>query len=110
MQTKIILSAKLPLKLIRRKRWVVASCTILDVHSQGETAEKAKKNLIEALTLFFISCFERGTLDSVLKQCGFSTGTALPMSKKKQRSTPQDYIKVPIPFIVDQTKQTRCHA
>jgi len=105
-----MLSAKLPLKLIKRKRWVVASCPILDVHSQGETEEKARKNLTEALTLFFISCFERGTLDSVLKQCGFSTGKALPGSRKKKRATPQNYIKVPIPFIVDQTKQTRCHA
>ena len=110
MQTKIMLSAKLPLKLIKRKRWVVASCPILDVHSQGETEEKAKKNLIEALTLFFISCFERGALDSVLKQCGFSAGTALTISKKKQLATPQDYINVPIPFVVDQNKQSRCHA
>lgn len=76
MQTKIVLNARLPLKFIRRKRGVIASCPVLDVHSQGETEEKAKKNLTEALTLFFVSCFEMGTLDAVLKQCGFSTGMA----------------------------------
>ena len=33
--------------------------------------EEAKKNIAEALFMFFRSCFERGTLDAVLKQCGF---------------------------------------
>lgn len=66
MKIRVQFEAQLPVKLIRRKKWVVASCPILDVHSQGETDAKAKANLGEALTLFFISCFERGTLDSVL--------------------------------------------
>ena len=63
--------ARLPITFTRRKKWVVASCPILDVHSQGENESKAKKNLANALSLFFVSCFERGTLDAVLKECGF---------------------------------------
>jgi len=41
------------------------------VHSQGKTEVQAKKNLIEALSLFLESCHERGTLDAMLKECGF---------------------------------------
>lgn len=110
MQTKVTLSARLPLKLIKRKKWVVASCPILDVHSQGETEDKAKKNLVEALTLFFISCFERGTLDSVLKKCGLTPSKTIPTKGTKQITTTQDYINVPIPFLVKQSSHTRCHA
>ena len=109
-QIAVTFSAKLPLKLIKRKKWVVASCPILDVHSQGETPEKAKKNLTEAISLFFISCFERGTLDSVLKQCGFTPKKGFPLRKTSKPATPQDYINVPIPFVVNQGSQPRCHA
>jgi len=49
----------------------ISSCPILDVVSQGETEEEAKNNLVEAVTAFAISCFERGTLEKVLEQCGF---------------------------------------
>jgi predicted RNase H-like HicB family nuclease len=62
---------KVPVKIAKRKRWVLASCPILDLHSQGETEKKARENLGEAMRLFFVSCFERGTLDKVLKKCGF---------------------------------------
>ena len=62
---------ELPVKLTKGEKWHVASCPILDVHSQGDTVEEAKSNLTEALTLFFLSCFERGTLDEVLRECGF---------------------------------------
>jgi predicted RNase H-like HicB family nuclease len=68
MQIKIDFIAKSPCKLTKRKNWTLASCPVLDVHSQGETETQAKKNLAEALSLFLISCYERGTLDAVLKQ------------------------------------------
>ncbi len=71
MEIRVQFSAKLPVKITKRKKWVVASCPILDVHSQGENERKARNSLRNALSLFFISCFERGTLDEVLKNCGF---------------------------------------
>jgi len=64
---RVTFTASLPIKYTKRKSWILASCPILDMHSQGETEKKAKKNLEEALSLFFVSCFERGTLDVVLK-------------------------------------------
>ncbi|MBF0103493.1 MAG: hypothetical protein HQK77_21540 [Desulfobacterales bacterium] len=62
----------LPIKIKKRKKWFVSSCPILDVCSQGETEDHAKKNLIEALSLFLTSCYERNTLEAVLKECGFT--------------------------------------
>ncbi len=109
MEVVVQFSAKLPFKIKRKKKWFVASCPILDVHSQGETERKARKNLSEALSLFFISCFERGTLDSVLKDCGFKAmHPSFPHEKKSTLS--KDYIQVPIPFIVQQESRTACHA
>jgi len=53
--------------------WVIASCPALDVHSQGKDAEEAAKNLSEAVSLFVQSCYERGSLGQVMKDCGFSS-------------------------------------
>ena len=108
MEITVQFSAKLPVKFTKRKNWVVASCPILDVHSQGETERKARKNLAEALSLFFVSCFERGTLDSVLKDCGFMA-VRPPTPPTKSRLSREDYINVPIPFLVKQDSQTACH-
>jgi len=77
MEEIIQFEAKLPIKLIKKKKWIVARCPILDVASQGETEAKARANLEEALSLFFVSCFERGTLDLVLK--GQSRGSRNPV-------------------------------
>ena len=71
MEVQVEFKAKLPVKITRKRKYVVASCPILDVVSQGETEAAAKRNLREALSLFFLSCFERGTLDAVLKHHGF---------------------------------------
>ena len=110
MLRSIRMDIKLPVKLARRNKWVVASCPLLDVQTQGETEEKAKKNLIEALSLFLLSCFERGTLDEVLKGCGFRPMLSA-MPKRDFLSTKgMEFVNVPIPFIVNQGPQTRCHA
>ena len=49
----------------------VSFCPALDVYSQGPSEEAALDNLTEALQLFVESCLARGTLDRVLKDCGF---------------------------------------
>ena len=64
--------------------------------SQGKTENKALENLIDALSLCFISCFERGTLFEVLKECGFA-----PASTKPRKRDFDKYIDVPIPFEVN---------
>jgi predicted RNase H-like HicB family nuclease len=86
---------KLPVKFIKKRKWYVATCPALDVVSQGETKKKAKENLAEALFLFLITCLENGTLDNVLKQCGFRPAKR----KLKKLARPQEYLNIPIPLI-----------
>jgi len=98
---------KLPLKLEKKGEWFISSCPIIDVYSQGKTAKEAKENIIDAVSLFFLSCFERGTLDAVFKECGFR-----PLMKKritKPLKEPENYINVSIPFEVN-TKHAQCRA
>jgi len=107
-EAKIVFQVKLPCKTTKRAKWFLASCPILDVHSQGNTEETAKKNLVEALSLFLASCFERGTLDAVLKKCGFSPFHGITGSPKTIPIMGRgNYINVPIPFRVE--SNTKCH-
>lgn len=97
---------KLPVKLIKRKNWYVANCPVLDVSSQGDTPSKAKKNLKAALSVFFITCIEQGTLDAVLQECGFE-----PIyGKKGFDAQKSDYVNIPIPMIASQPFPIRCPA
>lgn len=50
----------------------VSHCDPLDVCSQGNTEEEAVKNLNEAIQIFLSSCYEMGTLNEVLMECGLT--------------------------------------
>ncbi len=106
-KVSVQISLSVPTRIRKKQKWFVASCPVFDVVSQGETEEQAKKNLSEALTLFFLSCHERGTLDAVLKECGFQP--AYP-SKIARRIASASYIDVPIPFYINTEKAQECHA
>jgi len=103
---KIHFSMHIPVVVKKKDKWFTASCPILDVISQGDTEEDAKTHLAEALSLFLISCYERGTLDAVLKACGFQP--AYQANQGIIAETSEDYIDVPLPFIVDAART--CHA
>ena len=60
----------------------VSFCPALDVYSQGPSEETALDNLAEALQLFVESCLARGTLDRVLKDCGFEPEAVEPESEE----------------------------
>jgi predicted RNase H-like HicB family nuclease len=111
MGAKIEYTATLPIKINKKRKWYVASCPILDVFSQGETEQIARKNLSEALILFFKSCFERGTLDAVLKQCGFQAYD-FKSAQVNKKDTPdnEEYINIPISFLANQYPQSQCRA
>ncbi len=89
-------SVTLPATVKKKGVYYISCCQLLDVMSQGKTEKIALNNLKEALSLFFISCFERGTLDEALKECGFT-----PASTKPRKSDFDKYIDVPIPFEVN---------
>lgn len=87
--------------------WYIAHCPPLDISTQGKTFLEAKNNLIEASELFFISCFERGTLDQALRELGF-----IPMKQYEPRQAKVKgsifRMEIPIPFGLE--KNLPCHA
>jgi len=105
---RVELGFNLPVKIVKKQKWYVASCPILDVFSQGPTEDQAKKNLREALTAFLLSCLERSTLDTVLKECGFQP--IIKPAKKESFISQGDYINIPIPFLVKSRNPENCHA
>jgi predicted RNase H-like HicB family nuclease len=108
MKQHVQMNINLPFRVTRDNGWFLASCDVLDVHTQGKSFDSAKRNLVEALTLFLVSCYERGTLDAVLKECGFKALRKIP--PKKRTAPPAEYINVPLPFVISQAKQSACHA
>jgi predicted RNase H-like HicB family nuclease len=104
----IEMTIKLPVKFIKRKGWYVAKCTALDVVSQGETLSKAKKNLIEALSLFLVTCLDHGTLSDVLKECGFAP--AQHPAKRPASFSRSEYVDIPIHLLAHHSGTARCRA
>lgn len=106
---QVMFSINLPGMVKKSGGYYISSCPVLDVHSQGETQEKALKNLKEALRLFFASCFERGTLDEALKNCGFKL---IEKREFKIQPFPRKYktLKIPLPFQAPQIRNPiQCH-
>jgi predicted RNase H-like HicB family nuclease len=98
---------QIPVEIKQKGKWFIANCPVLDVVTQGKTLEQAKHNLGEALSLFLFSCYERGTLDSVMRNCGFSP--AISNKFQDEQHQPQEYINVPLPFMIDMKKNAQCH-
>ena len=71
MANKIRFELAVPAEVRKDGDHYVSFCPALDVYSQGPSEEAALDNLAEALQLFVESCLARGTLDRVLKDCGF---------------------------------------
>ena len=67
----VTINIKVPVDIFSDSGVYVADCRRFGVVTQGCDIEEAKLNLLEALTLFFETCFEMGTLEEVLKESGF---------------------------------------
>ena len=78
----------------------IACCPPLDVYSQGPTEDVAVRNLTEALELFLASCYRRGQLDRVLKDCGFELDHN-PESPAPESPAPdtQRMVRIPVPLL-----------
>ena len=68
----------------------VARCERFGVVTQGSTYEEAKANLIEAVSLFIETCYEMGTLETVLKEAGFLPATG----KEENRDDGPNHIEL----------------
>ena len=97
----------LPMEIRKKRKWFIANCPVVDVCSQGTTEDQARKNLTDTLILFFMSCYERGTLDAVLRSCGFIPAALDEATTETGNNEPDNFIDVPLPFMIDQTKQSK---
>ena len=100
--TQVLMRVELPATVKKKGKWFISTCPLVDVTSQGETEEKAIENLVDALSFFFVSCFERGTLDDVLTECGFIPAGKPGFSHFPKNTFPID---VPIPFLIDPSRR-----
>ncbi|MBA4391616.1 MAG: hypothetical protein C0399_11880 [Syntrophus sp. (in: bacteria)] len=101
-KTMVTFDVTLPIAIKKKGNKYIVSCPSIDVVTQAPTEEEAKKNIGEVIRIFFESCFERGTLDQVMKECGFKV-----ISQHKRKAvTPLKSITVPLSFSVH---QHQCH-
>jgi predicted RNase H-like HicB family nuclease len=100
---RIAMEFKVPARIRKKGKWFVSSCPLLDVHSQGHTRDEAERNLVDALTSFLISCYERGTLDEVLREAGF-----VPVAEAEAPETflakGDIELTFPLPFVIDSSR------
>jgi predicted RNase H-like HicB family nuclease len=66
------ISYELPVTIFREGNAFVAYTPALDLSSAGNTEEEAKKMFAESVETFFEELIELGTLDSVLKDLGWT--------------------------------------
>jgi len=62
---------KITTEIWQKGRWFIAKCPELDFVSQGETAEEAKRNLLEVIQIQLKEMAALGTLDDYLLECGY---------------------------------------
>jgi predicted RNase H-like HicB family nuclease len=104
---------ELPVGVKKQGKWFISWCPVLDVYSQGATRERAVENIIDAIQLFVLSCYERGTLDDVLKRQGFKqVGSRRAPPRIRPSDLPKEVkmLKVPIPFFVERRADELCPA
>ena len=103
---KITLSV--PFTIKQEGAWYICSCHVLDVHSQGQTIDEAKRNFETTLSLFVDGCLEMGTLETVLRDCGFK-----PDHDVHDETTDASMINIPIHLLssmsVGNAAQNRTH-
>ncbi len=97
---RIAMEFRVPARIRKKGKWFISSCPLLDVHSQGRTRDEAERNLVDALASFLISCYERGTLDDVLREAGF-----VPVAEARALDTAlakgEIELTVPLPFVIE---------
>lgn len=74
----------------------------LPIVTQGETEAEAIQNLVEAAQLFIESCHERGTLDAVLLEHGWTPATFV--------ETEEGCFSLPVPVDPVIASRSLCHA
>jgi len=68
---RAIQEVSLPVVFIKEGKKYSAYTPALDLATCGDSFEHAQKMFVEAVTLFLEECVEMGTLDDVLRDCGW---------------------------------------
>jgi len=98
----LILSLDVPVQTEKKDKHFVVGSPDFDVWTQGETKQEAEANFQEALTLFFTSCIEAGTLFAVLQECSFALkkdSKGVVVRRQKKAGQAPDYINVAFPLL-----------
>lgn len=107
---QIGITFKLPIQIFKEDKWWIGWCPALDVSSSGDTPEDARAHLGEALSLFIESCIERGVLEEVLRDCGFTPAIPENISPAGETTEPEgDTIEVPLHLLAKSTGFNQCH-
>lgn len=100
----LTINLKLPVEVTKEADVYVSFCPVLDIASQGCTQKEAIASVKEAIELFITTCIEMGTINDVLRECGFTKGCEL------QPTAPNaNEINVVLPYIAAQ-KIAECRA
>ena len=99
MKATVTSTISFPINIQKENRYHLVTCPVLDVWACGETKKGAVDNLKETLQVFLAYCFEHGTLEIVLKGCGFTT---LKKALCENPTHPINKIDVSLPFVIDQ--------
>ena len=99
MKATVTFTVSFPIEVKKEVRYYLASCPTLDVWACGKTQLSAVESLKDTLQLFLTHCFDHGTLEIVLKGCGF---TSLKKSLSQDSARRLNEIDVPLPFVIDQ--------
>lgn len=97
---------KIPAQVKREGNWFISSSPHLDVYSQGKTERESLENLIEALQLFLESCFERGVLEQVLKDCGFRAAHDIHPARGREQEN--HFVDVPLSLVANAAENHAC--
>lgn len=99
------LDVSLPIEVRADGEDYISYCPALDLYSQGYTQEEALRNIVEAVQAFLESCYSRGYLDQVLRDCGFVLQGSGELQQLPTLVENQGTINVPL-FLVADAKET----
>lgn len=71
--------ADLRVSVKREDGCIIVYCPELELSSYGETIEDAMKNFTEVLEIFFEDIIKRGTIEDVLRECGWHKVSSKPI-------------------------------
>lgn len=98
---------------MRRQSSFLTCCPALGLYSQGRTERTAKKAMASAIMSFFRCCYDRGTLNAVLKKRGFRAAESVEIDTTglvtDQLGSGESFkLDVPIPLIAESQEKEQC--